>query len=149
MKHERCDAVGAIVKNSKGHYLVLYRLQQPQGLGCPAGHVEGDETRVEAVTLELFEETGIRAKKTACVYRGVFGTARLRCKRGVSKHKWSIYRVLTYVGKARRKEKREHAFVKFMSPKKIREYANRNDLTPLWVEVFRQLKIINGRTNHT
>ncbi len=148
MKRERCNAVGAIVKNIKGHYLVLYRLQQPQGLGCPAGHVEDNETRAQAIVRELFEETGLRAKRVVCVYRGILNSGRLRCKRGVSKHRWSIYRILTYSGKARRKERREHAFVKFMSPKKIREYADKNDLTPVWVEVFRQLKIINGRTNH-
>ena len=144
MKKKTCKAVGAIVKNRKGHYLVLYRLRFPQGLGCPAGHVEKDETREEALVRELFEETGLRAKKIVCVLRSLL-TANSKCKRGISRHKWQVFRVLNYSGRPKRREKREHAFVKFMSPKKIREYAAKNDLTPAWIEIFRRLKIINGR----
>src|SRR3990167_5052530 len=56
-----CHSVGAVIKNSKGEYLMLYRLVKPIGLAMPAGHVESGEEPGDAIRREVLEETGIRA----------------------------------------------------------------------------------------
>lgn len=138
-----CHSVGAIVKNSKGHYLVLYRKVKPKGLAFPAGHIEPDETPEEALIRELYEETGLKAKR---IQRKLRATIRGCCKLGANKHLWHVFRIIAYSGRPKRREKTKHQWLKFMSPKKIREeYVNRKDVDPSWVKIFRRLKIINGR----
>ena len=143
-KNQRCEgqAVGIIVKNTSGHYLVLYRLREPRGLAFPAGHFDDAlESPHDAVKRELFEETGIRAVHVECLFAGQIKS---RCRRGGRSHYWHVYLAVNFRGKPRRREKKQHAFVKFMSPKRIREYVEKNDVDPAWVEIFRKLKIING-----
>lgn len=142
----RCQAVGAVVKNSKGHYLVLYRITNPPGLAFPAGHVENGERPDEALKRELYEETGIKVKHLTLKLDAVF---KGRCNRKALKHRWYIYQVPAFSGWPRRREKKKHAFVKFMSAKRIIEYVNNNDIDPVWTDIFRKLKIINGNgRNH-
>ncbi|OGY63845.1 MAG: hypothetical protein A3I24_00130 [Candidatus Harrisonbacteria bacterium RIFCSPLOWO2_02_FULL_41_13b] len=134
-----CQSVGAIIKNSKGEYLTLYRKLKPIGLGLPAGHVEFGETPEEAFLRETHEEVGIRPKKYRIVLRGVIPGV---CRRGAKKHYWTVFRVEKYFGKPHRKEKSKHANVKFKSVKEIREYLDSNDVDPAWVEIFNRLNII-------
>ena len=136
----RCRSVGAIVKNRRGEYLVEYRKEKPKGLAFPAGHIEVGESPDNAAKRELFEETGIRSKHVRRVLKvAILGC----CKRGAKKHLWYVYRVEEYSGQADTKEKKKHAFVKFMSPKKIREYIKLGDFDPAWVEILKQLGICN------
>lgn len=140
MKKRPCPCVGAIVKDNRGRVLVLYRLKEPRGLALPAGHIVRGEDPEAAVTRELFEETGLRIKQGDCVLNGV--VIKNSCSRGAKKHRWHVYRVWEYTGKPKRKEKKRHAFVKFMRVKRIREeYLANNDVDPAWVEIFKRLKL--------
>lgn len=137
----RCQSVGAIVRNRKGEYLVVYRKEKPKGLAFPAGHIESevDKTPEDALIRELKEETGLRARGLERKLRSaILGC----CKRGAKKHFWYVYAVVRHQGKLRRKEPSKHAFVKYMSPKKIREYIECNDVDPSCVEIWKQLNII-------
>lgn len=141
---KRCEgkSAGVILKNRSGHYLVLYRLREPRGLAFPAGHFDDAlEAPYDAAKRELFEETGIRATHVECRFAG---KVKGRCRRGGRSHYWYVYLATKFAGKPRRREKKQHAFVKFMSPGRIREYVEKNDVDPAWVEIFRTLKIING-----
>ena len=139
-----CLAVGAIVKNQKGQYLVLYRLKRPLGLAFPAGHVEIDEAPLDAFKRELFEETGLRVKRAACVLSFTM-SLKFLCGLGAKRHRWYVYKVLEYSGKPRRKEKKKHAFLKFMSPQRIRDYIEKKDIDPSWVEIFNRLQIMREK----
>lgn len=145
MKQRTCPSVGAIVKNKRGEYLVLYRLKEPVGLALPAGHIEKKEDIQKALERELFEETGLRAKKLVLRLCRVLKNT---CSRGAKKHRWYVFDVLEYSGKPKRKEKKKHSFVKFMRPQRIREYLKNSDVDPAWIQIFEQLKIINRKPRH-
>jgi len=138
-----CLAVGAIIKNKKGEYLALYRLKRPLGLAFPAGHVEIGEAPLDAFKREVFEETGLRVKRSIFVLSFTM-SLKFFCDRGAKKHRWYVYKVLEYSGKAYTKEKKKHSGVKFMSPKRIRDYIEKGDIDPSWVEIFNRLKIMKG-----
>lgn len=142
MRKRPCPCVGAIVKDKRGRYLVLYRMKEPRGLALPAGHIERGETAEQALARELYEETGIRVKTAACLLDGK--VIKNVCSRGAKKHRWHVYKIAEYAGKPKRKEKKKHAFVKFMTVAKIREYLFNDgdpDMDPAWSEIFKLLKL--------
>ncbi len=140
MSKRPCPCIGVIIKDSRGRLLVLYRLKEPRGLACPAGHIDKGEDPKTAMERELREETGLRVKASVCVMEGK--VIKNVCSRGAKKHRWHVYKVLEFTGKPKRREKKKHAFVKFMSVKRIREeYLANNDVDPAWVEIFKRLKL--------
>lgn len=139
MKKRPCPCVGAIVKDKRGRILVLYRLKHSRGLALPAGHINRGEQPKEALARKVYEETGLRVKMIACVLDGRI--IRNSCSKGANKHRWYIYRVTEWSGKPRRREKKKHAFVKFMTVKQIREdYSANNDIDPAWQKIFKRLR---------
>ena len=139
MKKRPCPCVGAIVKDKRGRILVLYRIKQPRGLALPAGHIDRGEQPKDALVRELYEETGLRVKSTACILDGRI--IRNSCSRRANRHRWYVYRVTEWSGKPRRREKKKHAFVKFMTAKQIREdYLASTDFDPAWPKLFKRLR---------
>nr|MBR4281121.1 NUDIX domain-containing protein [Clostridia bacterium] len=52
---------GAVVFTRRGKQLLFLIVQeQPGGYSFPKGHMEGDETELETVHREIFEETGLQ-----------------------------------------------------------------------------------------
>ncbi|MEK9186587.1 MAG: NUDIX hydrolase, partial [Patescibacteria group bacterium] len=74
-----CRSVGAIITNSRGYYLVLYRKKIPCGLGLPAGHIEVGESAIGALKREIYEETGLIVKRTK---RKLYAKIPGKCDRG-------------------------------------------------------------------
>ena len=124
-----CHSVGAVIKNSKGEYLMLYRLVKPIGLAMPAGHVESGEEPGDAIRREVLEETGIRVINMTRRWEQIVSVG---CSRGILTHIWHVFEVKSYQGEPELKEPRKHKFVRFMSPDEIRQYAARKDFDPSW-----------------
>lgn len=61
---EQIPCVGAVVHDRRGRLLLIQRAQEPgRGLwSLPGGRVEPGETDEQAVTREVWEETGLRVR---------------------------------------------------------------------------------------
>ena len=135
--------------------LILERKKFPPGFACPAGHVEPNETSIEAAARELYEEVGLTAKNLTIIYEGQKNNP-CRRKNGTF-HNWTIFKVEAS-GKIKASID-ETKGVTWMSKKELQELSMRtklyNDgsideklwkespgLEPVWDEFFKELKIL-------
>lgn len=82
-------AVGAVIQRADC-YLLIRRTLYPSGIyTIPAGHLEQGESPAEAVSKEVFEETGM----TVTSHRLLLDRQVLLddCRRSVDYHVWSLY----------------------------------------------------------
>lgn len=122
-------SVGAIIKNEKGEYLVLYRRKEPLGLALPAGHIDGKETPEETLRREVLEETGLKVVDLKEVFYGEIPVSRAHC--GHSSHQWWVYEARVD-GEPELKEPTKHEFVRFMSLEEMRPYVEKLDYDSAW-----------------
>lgn len=143
MNTNACKAVGAIIKNKQGLYLVVYRLVEPKGIAMPAGHINFGEDPGDAIRRETLEETGIRIINMRWAYDNFIHLGPRQCSRGQSFHEWFVFEVLTWEGEAMRREPDKHEFVGFMSAEKIAEFTEKGDADPSWSRfIWNRLGII-------
>ena len=83
-------SVGAIVSN-KGKILLIDRKQPPFGLAGPAGHIDANESPLQALKREVKEETGLNVLGSELVAKE-FVTWN-ECSYGVTSHYWYVYKV--------------------------------------------------------
>lgn len=89
---EYWHAVAAVmVRNAEGKFLFFNRVQFPVGLTMPAGHVDKDESPQKASARELYEETGLKAKKLTHI--GGCAIKNDQCRRGADMHYWDLFAV--------------------------------------------------------
>ncbi len=135
-----CYSVGAVIKNPKGEYLMLYRLVKPHGLAMPAGHIDPGEEPGVAVRREVLEETGIRIINIVRRWEQIVP---VECSRGATVHFWYVFDVKSYQGEPELREPHKHKFLRFMSLEEIRQYADRKDFDPSWSNfIFKDLSIL-------
>lgn len=129
-----CKAVGSIIKNEAGLYLVVYRLKDPKGLAMPAGHIKYGEDAGDAIRRETLEETGIRIINMRRNSERLIdiGHHNRQCTRGATFHDWIVFEVLTWEGEPQRCEPDKHEFVRFMSSEEISQYVEKGDVDPSW-----------------
>lgn len=133
-------SIGAIIRNSRGGYLLLYRLKIPQGLAMPAGHIDQGENPEGALWRELEEETGLEISRTKEVFHDLILDN--PCRDGHKGHEWWVYEV-EFVGEPMLREKKQHKFLKWMSPEEMRPYIERGETDPAWFKhILPALKII-------
>jgi 8-oxo-dGTP pyrophosphatase MutT (NUDIX family) len=81
-------SVGAFIQRGD-KFLVLKRKSFPFGYDLPAGHIEFREKPLDALKREVFEETGLKVKKTDLLYEGdIEGD---KCRYGADIHYWYFY----------------------------------------------------------
>jgi len=85
------ESVGSVLINPKGEVLFFELTKPPYGLTFPAGHVDIDETPLQAVIRETEEEVGINIENSNPKYIGGAMIAGDSCRRGSDDHKWSLY----------------------------------------------------------
>lgn len=83
------ESAGILLVNP-AHKLLFFELTKfPYGLTAPAGHVDVEETPLEAVVREAGEEVGVAiAEPRLLVETMIHGDS---CRRGCDDHKWSLY----------------------------------------------------------
>lgn len=83
------ESAGVFLINSKQKILFFERSLYPFALTIPAGHVDINETPINAAKRELREETGITID-----YIQLFSDEDIigdKCRRGSDNHKWHLY----------------------------------------------------------
>jgi len=137
-------SVGAIIKNTEGKYLALYRLKQPVGLAFPAGHINENEKPEHAMIREVGEETGLIVKAYVPLLHQIFPNKPSRCSQGsYDGHEWWVYEVYKYGNSPELMEKDKHKFVRFMSFGEMRMYIENGEVDPAWFEhILPTLKLI-------
>lgn len=129
-------SVGAIIKNTVGEYLVLYRKSFPPGLAFVAGHIHEGETPEQALKREVYEECGLTVLEFRLTVHRIFENP---CKRGFTAHDWFVYEIFHYQGEPILKEPDKHEFVKFMNLFDIKTYFLNNDIDPAWKKILLNL----------
>lgn len=93
MAEQVCNntSCGMVVKDAKGRYLLIERMNYPKGFACPAGHLEQGESFEQAAKRELKEEVGLEA---AFLTELLHKKMQNPCRRpGGSWHEWKVYGV--------------------------------------------------------
>lgn len=137
-------SVGAIIKNSVGEYLSLYRLKHPVGLAFVAGHIDPEDTGPEiALIREIQEESGLTVRKLRLIENVVLLNP---CTRGLKEigknydgHEWFFYEVEEFEGEPRLMEPEKHSFVKFLSRQEMAHYLNAGDCDPAWLHYLKKI----------
>ncbi|MFA5991944.1 MAG: NUDIX hydrolase [Candidatus Doudnabacteria bacterium] len=83
-------SVGILVCNPQGQILLFKRTIFPYVFTIPAGHLDKNETPLQAAKRELKEETGITADSLDLIFEG--GIAEDSCRRGSDHHYWYLYK---------------------------------------------------------
>lgn len=122
-------SVGAVIRDTEGRFLVLYRKTFPQGLAFVAGHGEAGEDPKMSLKREVAEEAGISVKECALVLHETFENP---CKNGFGSHEWWVFEITSWEGNPQVMEPDKHAFVRFMRPEEILRYAETGDIDPAW-----------------
>lgn len=81
--------VAAIIEQDD-KILLMDRRFQPPGYACPQGHIEKDETELDALAREILEETNMKLVRAELLHEGLFD--REKCRHDVNYHYWHIYR---------------------------------------------------------
>lgn len=124
-----CESVGAVIRNEKGEFLVLYRLEKPKGLALPAGHLLPHEDPGDAIRRAVLEKTGIKLVNIRRIIQKVVFAG---CRFGIRNHWWNIYEALKWEGKPQLFQPKRHQFVKFMSAEEIHDYIKRGEMLVAW-----------------
>ena len=83
------ESAGIFLVNPTGKLLFFELTKFPYGLTAPAGHVDINETALEAVIRETEEEVGVKIANPRLVTEVmIHGDS---CSRGCDDHKWSLF----------------------------------------------------------
>jgi len=126
-------SVGAIIKKD-GKYLLMDRAIEPFGFAGIAGHVDDNETEVEALKREVKEESGFDVEKYELVFEGELDFE--PCSRGVEVHYWKLYACETS-GNLQTKSK-EIKSIDWYSTEEMKDLKFEKS----WAYFFRKLRII-------
>lgn len=130
--NEICDSVGAIIRNGKGEYLVLYRLEKPTGLALPAGHFREREESGDAIRRVVFEKTGIRLIDIRRICERPIKAKYQQCRLGSKLHWWYLYETLSWDGALELKQPDRHKFVKFMPLEEMQSFVDSKEMVVAW-----------------
>jgi len=84
------ESVGVFVSNIEDKILLFKRTVFPFAYTIPAGHLDVDETPLQAIQRELLEETTLHAKKIELITEELIeGDS---CSRGADIHFWHLYK---------------------------------------------------------
>ena len=87
----------AIIKRDD-KYLLMDRVNEPNGIALPMGHVKKDEDLEEALRREAGEETGLTVKSSHLILER---EGKAGCRHGGLYHKVHVYEVLREEGEVR------------------------------------------------
>jgi len=146
-----CDhtSVGIIVKNKKGHVLLIERAQFPPGWAPPAGHIDKKYgSAAEAAQRELEEEVGLYVRQSDLKeihYRIHYN----KCRREDGWfHWWWVFEAKKWAGRVRVKKDEARAHL-WAGPRKMQELIAAHQLDPVWgKEIFPKLlrpKLVLGK----
>lgn len=153
-----CDnkSVGLIVEDSVGRILLIKRAKFPPGYACPAGHVDGHGTWLQAAIAELQEEVGLEVRDIRLVHEETHNNP---CRRkGGTHHDWRVYSATTEDHEVLASEDETSGFV-WADTKELNRLSNRamlyrtggmNDteweedpgLEPIWDDILRKIGIV-------
>ncbi|MDD4901842.1 MAG: NUDIX hydrolase [Patescibacteria group bacterium] len=96
------QSAGAVIKNNQGEILLIERAIFPFGWSCPSGHIEEGENPEQGMKREIFEETGLKVRKSRLLFNEFLDWN--ECSRGVVGHNWFLYEVSEWTGKLKKEE---------------------------------------------
>lgn len=126
-------SAGAVVERD-GKFLLIDRASPPFGFAAPAGHVDEEESPVEAVAREVREETGLAVVRSEVVGEGL--VAWNVCSKGVRGHYWYVFRC-DVEGELRRSERETKSAGWY-----ARDVLKGLRWEPVWEYWFRKLKLV-------
>lgn len=130
--NKMCQSVGAIIRNEKGEYLVLYRSEKPEGLVLPAGHFNQCEESGDVVRRVVFEKTGIRLIDIRRICERPIKERYQQCRLGLKLHWWYLYEALSWDGAPELKQPNRYRFVKFMSLEEMQSLVDNKEMVVAW-----------------
>ncbi len=128
-------SVGALIKNAKDEYLLVDRKKEPLGMAGLAGHIDENESPVDALIREISEESSLKVKS----YKLIFEEELIwsSCSRGIHVHLWYVYSC--EVSGTAKLNKDEAKSMDWYSKKKISELRDQGKLEPVWDYWFNRL----------
>lgn len=124
------DGVAGVIKNSEGKILMLDHVKFDFWT-IPVGKVKEDETVIEGLEVEMFEEIGINILECKEVVTGSKVYDRDGSKVEVVFH---IYEIEAYEGEVSNKEAHKHRDLKWMSIDEIKALHSVSDSTKLYLD---------------
>src|SRR4030042_2352520 len=126
-------SIGALIERD-GKYLLIDRVNPPVGFAGLAGHVDEEETEVETLVREVWEESGLRVENYKLLFEEELDWN--TCSKGIAVHYWYLFKC--EAGGEIKKNKFEEKSIGWYTKEQI---ANLK-LEPVWEYWFRKLKII-------
>ncbi|HLC86963.1 MAG TPA: NUDIX domain-containing protein [Candidatus Nanoarchaeia archaeon] len=127
------SSVGAIIKKDD-KYLLIDRVHEPFGFASLAGHIDEEETEIEAVKREVEEESGLKILS----YKQVLEEEvhENKCHHGINIHYWYVFEADAF-GEIKENH-RETKSIGWYSKEQIKKLK----LEPVWHHFFKKLKIV-------
>lgn len=126
-------SVGAIIKKDN-KYLLIDRVHEPLGFASLAGHIDENESPIEAIKREVLEESGLKITNPKLLMEEEVDEN--RCHSGINTHYWYVFEAEASGSiKENDKEVKSIGFYTKEQMKKLK-------LEPVWNYFFKKLKII-------
>lgn len=126
-------SVGALIEKN-GKYLLIDRAKPPFGFAGLAGHIDQEETEVEALAREVEEESGLKVEECKLLFEEELGWN--TCSKGITSHYWYLFEC-EVSGEVKR-DSTEEKSIGWYSKEQIAKLK----LEPVWEYWFRKLRII-------
>lgn len=127
------DGVAGVIKNKEGKILMLDHVKF-NFWTIPVGKVKEDETVIEGLEVEMFEEIGITIKECREVVTGSNTYERNGSMVEVVFH---IFEIEEYEGEVLNKEVDKHRDLKWMTVDEIKGLENISDSTRLYLDYLK------------
>jgi 8-oxo-dGTP pyrophosphatase MutT (NUDIX family) len=136
------SVVGVLIWNDEDQLLMFERNTPPEGIACPAGHIDEHGIPEQAAINEVREEVGLSVTSLRSLWQGYLP---YRCRRqgehGDGGHAWFIYSASVEDEEIVASD-RETRNVQWYSINEIGALAHGGKLEPAWKEILKKVGVL-------